>query len=188
MARIHCVAVDIPAFSKSTIEEVFLAAQSETVHIWYVIGELRVIAYKREQCDAFLVATLDVLIDELGWDPEDIPEPQYYSCIGPPPPAGGGVSPPAGGGVSPRAGDGVSSPSVDILKSVVYDVHNDTSQMMVVPTEASRALVLAELIGSKERVELSRLSLAHRVQDDSSCAWVGMQVWEVSIRWRRRSK
>ena len=212
--------LDFPAFDWSAPwQELFAIASSETVWIGYSSGELRVVAYDEEKRDRFVVAAMDVLIDELGYHPDDIAEPHYYSqCVasyehspppGLPPPPGlargasphvGGVSPHVGG-VSPHVGGGSptargsASPHVggvspsrggasSLLKIAVHDVHRDPSQMLLVPTEAVRARVLADLIGGKEMVEMSRLSLASNIHYDGKSAWIGLQIWEVSIRWR----
>ena len=192
--------LDFPAFDWSAPwEKLFAIASSETVWIGYSSGELRVVAYDEEKRDRFVVAAMDVLIDELGYHPDDIAEPHYYSqCLvlpegapppGLPPPPGlarGGGSPTARGSASPHVG-GVSPSrggASSLLKIAVHDVHRDPSQMLLVPTEAVRARVLADLIGGKEMVEMSRLSLASNIHYDGKSAWIGLQIWEVSIRWR----
>ena len=134
--------------------------------------------------------TLDAIIDATNLDPcEDIDEPMYYThdlgdsgaCSGSGVSVLGGSS---GSGISLPGGS--SGSGVSLLEGPPLghgprvDFPDFTAGLLLVPAEVPRAIALAELIGSREVVHASRISLAHRYNVDADTAWVGLQVWQAS--------
>lgn len=173
----YCVAVNAEVSALEALEAVEQlkeAASAVPVHLTIFEGEIRAVGYTKGTAMRIMLSALDLLMDELGLEPEDIEEPHTYSHELPPPLP----QSPRGSGVSLPSGSGVSLPNE--LMELGTTLRTDTpAPLAVVPAGVPNARTLASLISSGDDVLLCRLSIGVRVHADSSCAWIGLRVWEV---------